>query len=245
MSQLPLQSRLLGAWEAANRNWSPELSRPMVTHAFAALARHLSGGAAILDLGCGDGHMVDVFRGAGLRPFGMDIEVAPAHGFGVRPLACGSAERIPFRDATFDAVFVNAVIQYTARETVLRECARVLRPGGLLVSVENLRGHPIARAVRAWVWLSRRRPPAHLVPRERLRRADAGVYLRHFRSCDDAVFNLSTLLLYIPGRIVFGVGAQRPLRRVYSLLHRIDRRLLQWFPALEHVSWHIVLCAKR
>jgi len=173
----------------------------------------------------------------------VDVHLAREHA--THPLACGSAESIPLRDAAFDAVFVDSVIQYADRETVLRECVRVLRPGGLLVTIENLRGHPLARAARAWVWLSRRRPPPHLVPRDRLRREDASVYLRHFPSCESAVFNLSTLLLYVPVRLTLGMRRRRTLDRIYAILHRIDRWLLKRFPVLEHVSWHIVLCAKR
>ncbi|HUR80520.1 MAG TPA: class I SAM-dependent methyltransferase [Thermoanaerobaculia bacterium] len=209
------------------------------------MARHLSDGAAILDLGCGNGHMVDVFRRAGLRPVGIDVEVSSAREHATRSLACGSAESIPFRDGVFDAVFVDSVIQYADRDTVLRECVRVLRPRGLLVAVENLRGHPVARAARAWVRLRGRRPPAHMVPRDRLRRDETGIYLRHFRECESAVFNLTTLLLYVPVRVTLGMRPRRALNPIYALLHRIDRGLLKRFPALEHGSWHIVLCAKR
>jgi SAM-dependent methyltransferase len=57
---------------------------------------------------------------------------------------------LPFADASFDAV-VNAVsIQYLTRPVrVLRDCARILRPGGLHVIALSHRCFP-TKAIRAW-----------------------------------------------------------------------------------------------
>ena len=58
--------------------------------------------------------------------------------------------RLPFDDASFDAV-INAVsIQYLTRPVeVFRECARVLRPGGLHLIAMSHRCFP-TKAIRAW-----------------------------------------------------------------------------------------------
>lgn len=43
----------------------------------------------------------------------------------------GSAERLPFRDSTFDVVISNGVIDLIPdKDTVFAEIMRVLRPGG-------------------------------------------------------------------------------------------------------------------
>ena len=56
-------------------------------------------------------------------------------------LVRGSAERIPFRSATFSAVYCESVLGFQktqALRTVLREIHRVLQPGGRLVANEAI-----------------------------------------------------------------------------------------------------------
>jgi SAM-dependent methyltransferase len=54
-------------------------------------------------------------------------------------LSCGSAERLPFRDESFDKVYCKgAVDHFYDPWNALREMVRVLRPGGrLVISVAN------------------------------------------------------------------------------------------------------------
>ncbi len=97
--------------------------------------------ARILDVGCGTG--------------GLIRRLAPRHlawrwtGLDVSPLACelarsrldpaveiviGSAERLPWADAAWDAVVAADMLYHVADDALaLREIARVLRPGGLLI----------------------------------------------------------------------------------------------------------------
>ena len=96
----------------------------------------------ILDAGCGGGGMplslaeeasgvvgidlVDRFRDAGVR-LGRER--------GLRNLEFVRADgmALPFRDAAFDMVLSHAVIEHVADAPLyLRECARVLRPGGTM-----------------------------------------------------------------------------------------------------------------
>jgi demethylmenaquinone methyltransferase/2-methoxy-6-polyprenyl-1,4-benzoquinol methylase len=52
-------------------------------------------------------------------------------------LACGGAEELPFPDGAFDAVSFTYLLRYVAEpEAVLAELTRVLRPGGVLASLE-------------------------------------------------------------------------------------------------------------
>ena len=96
----------------------------------------------VLDAGCGSGGTaLSLAEEAGFA-VGLDLE-ARFHDSGTRlareigVLNCAFAQAdgqtLPFRDATFDLVFSHSVIEHVAdAEDYLRECFRVLRPGGVL-----------------------------------------------------------------------------------------------------------------
>ncbi|HSJ98870.1 MAG TPA: class I SAM-dependent methyltransferase, partial [Myxococcota bacterium] len=70
----------------------------------------------------------------------------------VLPLALADAERLPFRDASFDCVTVAFGLRYmTRKERALAEMARVARPGGRVVVLEFSRPwKPLERAYDAY-----------------------------------------------------------------------------------------------
>ena len=92
----------------------------------------------ILDLGCGSGRSVEIFRG--IAPdaawVGIDVEDSPE----VRQRTRTDAEfhtfdgvSLPFADARFDVVYCAQVLEHVERpEPLLAEVARVLKPGGRL-----------------------------------------------------------------------------------------------------------------
>ena len=104
------------------------------------LDRSLPSGLGI-DIGCGDGRLVQVLRAHGLdwRLVGVDPDpveagLAGQSGQYERVHAC-SAERIPEADESFDFAFSNSVLEHIPElPPVLRETARVLRPGGAFVA---------------------------------------------------------------------------------------------------------------
>src|SRR5512139_118151 len=60
------------------------------------------------------------------------------HGAGDRiRLTCGRAEQLPFEDGTFDALTFTYLLRYVADPAAtMRELARVVRPGGVVSSLE-------------------------------------------------------------------------------------------------------------
>ena len=239
--------RLTQEWERRNTSWSAELNRPMLVFALDAIGAKVDDSSAILDLGCADGHMTGIFAQTASRAVGIDVSfdfvrrAADAQPEG--SFACAEAERLPFRDRSFDVVYVGSVFQYTEREAALRDCARVLRSGGLLVSIENLQGSPFARAARAFIALTGRAYPAHQTPRRHLRLEEAGLYLRHFTSMEWRVFNLTTLPPFLAARLL----RRRTLfpRGLYDFFHAADQRLFRAVRGLKSLAWHIVICARR
>src|SRR5712691_3336423 len=101
----------------------------------------------VLDCGCGTGHnLATLLRPYG-RAFGFDLTPAGllharAAGF---PLARADMAAIPFQSARFDLATSFDVMQYVGDDhAVMKEMARVLKPGGALVvtaaALDVLRG---------------------------------------------------------------------------------------------------------
>jgi ubiquinone/menaquinone biosynthesis C-methylase UbiE len=121
-------------------------------------------GERALDVACGPGVVTGALERAGLLAAGIDLtremirEALPRGGRYVQ----GDVERLPFPGATFDlAVCRNSCHHFTAPETVLREMARVLRPGGRVI-VEDMRAPEDPRKREYHETIERLRDLAHV-----------------------------------------------------------------------------------
>jgi SAM-dependent methyltransferase len=104
-------------------------------------------GRDVLDIGCGAGVEVVRWARAGARVVGVDIAPSAAAltraNLHQQNLSAGvvsaDGQSLPFPDSSFDFVYAHGVVQYAADDgAVVRECHRVLRPGGsVLVQVYN------------------------------------------------------------------------------------------------------------
>ena len=111
-------------------------------HEAAAIFRLLAlqPGECLLDLGTGTGRYAAAAVQYGVEVVGIDTSVAMLHvarmrteGLPVR-LVHADAARLPFPDASFDAALAVTTLCFVADPLpLLREVARVLRPGGRLV----------------------------------------------------------------------------------------------------------------
>ena len=108
-----------------------------------------------LDVGCGEGRFCRMLKSRGIDAVGVDptsalIAVArtrDAHG----PYVEATAERLPFREGTFDLVVSYlSLIDIPDMEAAVPEMARVLKPGGALL-IANLTSFNTAAADVGWV----------------------------------------------------------------------------------------------
>src|SRR5262245_14608566 len=113
-------------------------------------------GTRALDLACGTGDITYELSSAGARAIGLDIttrmvELARAKATGaVRPqFLVGDMMSLPFADASFDLVTTGYGIRNVPSiVTTLAEIHRVLRPGGMLLSLDfNRPQQPLVRFV--------------------------------------------------------------------------------------------------
>jgi demethylmenaquinone methyltransferase/2-methoxy-6-polyprenyl-1,4-benzoquinol methylase len=95
------------------------------------------------------------------------LAAAAARGDEWTDFVLGQAERLPFADATFDALTVTYLLRYVDDPAAtLRELVRVVRPGGTIASLEFAVPSGVFRS--AWVLHTRLLLPAlgRLVSRE-------------------------------------------------------------------------------
>jgi trans-aconitate methyltransferase len=106
-------------------------------------------GERILDLGCGDGQLTQRVAASGASVVGIDSSPAMVSAARARGIKAdhGSAEKLPYPDRTFEAVFSNAVLHWVrGQDEMLSEVHRVLRPGGRFVA--EMGGHGNIAAIR-------------------------------------------------------------------------------------------------
>lgn len=97
-------------------------------------------GQRLLEVGCGIGTDLVRFARGGARVTGVDLSQTAIdlarrnfelHGVQADDLEVANGEALPFPDGTFDVVYAHGVVQYTKdAATLVRECHRVLKPGG-------------------------------------------------------------------------------------------------------------------
>ena len=101
----------------------------------------------MLDVDCGSRPFDRLFAGRLARTVGCELPGSTYAG-GTRLVVEASGEALPFRDVSFDTLLVVSVLDYTGEPALLvREAARMLRPGGARAS--TWRGHQARRRQRS------------------------------------------------------------------------------------------------
>lgn len=123
----------------------------------ATLLRYLdlSDGQRLLDVGSGKGALCGALSRKGRAVVGVDpspeaIRIARRYAAPKTPFVLGSGERLAFAGAQFDRAVSVCVLEHTRDDAaVLREVARVLRPGGIFaLSVDSLSSPHVSESFR-------------------------------------------------------------------------------------------------
>jgi len=119
--------------------------RKETLHTVSLVAAHLRSGASVLDVGCGEGYVLDELaaRGAG-EVFGVDIVDIRRNR--ATPFRLYDGAALPFTDRRFDLVMLNFVLHHVPDErkrALLREALRVSR--GTVFVVEDTPATPLDR----------------------------------------------------------------------------------------------------
>ncbi len=109
--------------------WAPSaLEQASIDQALHAASRYFTG--FLLDVGCGARPYAPLAEQNGCRYLGVDLALSAVP----PPDVCADSARLPFHDGTFDTVLSTQVLEHVPDPfAMVREAARVLKPGGYLV----------------------------------------------------------------------------------------------------------------
>ncbi|MFE0106316.1 methyltransferase domain-containing protein [Streptomyces sp. NPDC059009] len=155
--------------EEADRYDASRGGEPRAEAAAAAVLGLVPPGArTLLDVACGTGLVTRRLARNGLAVTGVDATERMARMAAGRlpgAVVIGDSRQLPFPDASFDAVCAVWLLHLLSGEeetaTVVGECARVLRPGGVFVTtVDKAAAHDVGSDIDAVLADRPRRPSA-------------------------------------------------------------------------------------
>jgi len=120
------------------KRYGPRVVKPVLAHALARA--RVEAGMTALDVGCGRGELLYQLKQKGARAVGLDYAapgLALAKKTSAADVLLADAKKLPFKDASFDRVFLLGVVDHLREwelEACLAELARVIKPDGLLLT---------------------------------------------------------------------------------------------------------------
>lgn len=116
----------------------------------AAVLPHLRG--RVLDVGCGTNELLLRYRRDSEQPGAIDSVGIDVFDWPGADLLVEDSSDLPYNDASFDTVaFVASLNHIPNRQEVLRECRRLIRPGGMVIVT-------MLPPRLSWAWHQVRRP---------------------------------------------------------------------------------------
>ncbi len=127
-----------------NKRWGESDQAFVFRHAKAL--EMIEKGQKVLDIGCGDGLLLSALAKKGVTGFGVDVSEEGARKCREKGLDVSvvdiSADNLPFKDGSFDAVIMLDVLEHVyAPEELLKEAVRVSKKY-VIISVPNFNSLP-------------------------------------------------------------------------------------------------------
>lgn len=208
-------------------------------------------GRRVLDVGCGNGQHAVFFAVCGAEASGFDLsdvgisvarEMAAANGVAERcDFQVANASAMPYPDASFDVVVMNAVLHHMLKYPDIRsEAWRVLKPGGRLLITEGLRANPVYRGLRA-AYLRVRGG----TPDQGDIDLDLDDLLRFAEGFEDVQREHACLLEGVKAGLARPYANPLPIRALLYALIQVDRALLTLFPRLDRYCSEVVMAMRK
>ena len=128
----------LGAYHWAWADRRSALYAPAAEARYTIVAQRTAPGQRVLDIGCGDGYLMNLVADCGGAVTGVDMEIT---GLALASQMLGTPRNLRLLQASFDRVFLVDVIEHIVDPgPCLGEIARMLAPeGSLLVTTPKWR----------------------------------------------------------------------------------------------------------
>lgn len=154
--------------------------RQYYDHIAQAVMDQIETGGELLDIGCGTGLFIRRYLKHGGNVTGIDISSGMIHRaipfFPTVKFVVGNAENLPFKSESFDSISSLLAFSYlTKPEQTVKDCLRVLRPGGRM-AVCTLGKNVFTSSL-----------PALFVIGEKMkiRRVGVGTFVEHYYSAEE------------------------------------------------------------
>jgi ubiquinone/menaquinone biosynthesis C-methylase UbiE len=203
-------------------------------------------GKKVVDFGCGNGWLSKILLKKHAEVYAFDIseeavkkttQVAEKAGFldmlhtDVMP-----AERLLYKDNTFDVVVGSAILHHLDLKIATKEISRVLKTGGVAYFMEPLGHNPLINMYR------KRTPDIRSLDESPLYYKDFNIVKVHFSVFVHHEYYLITLL----SLFWFYLFKNKKMTLISrNFLYKIDHLFLKLFPFFKKYCWYSILIMKK
>ncbi len=216
----------------------------------------------VLELACGSGEISVWLAKQGAIVQGIDISdksIALAQKRALENqeqvnFQISSAEKTPFKNNTFDIVFINVSLHHLEIGPALQEIKRVLKPGGFFIAVEPFTPSPLIEKIRSSSLFQVFFPVRRETPDERiLEPRDLKMIQHYFNFVESRTFRLFSSFVFktkplfhffsflYPGKLDF----ETKKRKTNSFFQTMDSFVLYSLPFTRLFSRYLVFRAQK
>lgn len=216
-------------------------------------------GKKLLEIGCGLGEASVYFAKKGADVTASDLsggmlkvalELAKKHNVTIKTLKSPS-DKIEVEDEYFDIVYAGNLLHHVNIDTTLKEVSRVLKKGGMFVSMDPLAHNPAINIYRN-IAKDVRTEDEHPLKMRELK-----LFKKYFSDVEYDTFWLFTNFIFVKYYFIDKVNPNKErywkkiikdaknIEKLYSKLENLDKIAKKLFPFLKRYCWNIsIICHK-